>query len=157
MYKATVRWLIRRNIARLSQGDHRPALAMFADDAVLTFPGDNSWSGMFRAPEPGRAPGRTHRGKAEIEAFLVRYVEHGLQMEVEDVLVNGPPWNARAAAIVHDWIVGPDGHDVYANRAVIYVHTRWGRIYLEEDFEDTERSAAFDRLMAESAPASTPA
>ena len=77
---------------------------MFADDATLTFPGDNSWSAMFRPPEPGRQPGRTHRGKDEIEAFLVRYVEHGLQMEVEDILVNGPPWNARAAAIVHDWV-----------------------------------------------------
>ncbi len=53
MYKATVRWLIRRNIARLNQGDHRPALAMFAGDATLTFPGDNSWSGMFRATRTG--------------------------------------------------------------------------------------------------------
>jgi ketosteroid isomerase-like protein len=150
MYKATIRWLIRRNIARLNQGDHRPALAMFAEDATLTFPGDNSWSRMFREPEPGRQAGRTHRGKAEIEAFLVRYVEHGLQMEVEDVLVNGPPWNARAAAVVHDWIPGRDGQDIYNNRAVIFVRTRWGRIRSEEDFEDSERSAAFDRHLAES-------
>ena len=104
--------------------------------------------GHVPRPEPGRVPGRTHRGKDEIEAFLVRYVEHGLQMEVEDVLVNGPPWNARAAAIVHDWIPGPDGQDLYNNRAVIFVRTRWGRIQFEEDFEDSERSAAYDRLLA---------
>ena len=147
MYKATVRWMIRRNIARLNRGDPGPARAMFAQDATLTFPGDNSWSRMFRPPEPGREPGRTHRGRAEIEAFLTRYVEHGLQMEVEDILVNGPPWRARAAAVVHDWVPGPDGRDLYNNRAVLYVRTRWGRISQEEDFEDCERAAAYDRLI----------
>ena len=60
-------------------------------------------------------------------------------MVVEDVLVNGPPWNLRAAARVHHWIPGPDGDDVYSNRAVLVVRTVWGKIRSQEDYEDTER------------------
>jgi ketosteroid isomerase-like protein len=160
MYKATVRWLIRRNIDRLNQGDYGPTLAMYTDDATLTFPGDNSWARMFRPPEPGRQPFPTLQGRAEIEAFLTRYVADGIQMQVEEILVNGPPWNARAAVVAHDWVPGRpglpgwdgvDGHDRYQNRAVLYVRTRWGKIVAHEDFEDSERAAAFDRLTAATA------
>ena len=149
MYKAAVRWLIRRNIARLNEGDYGPVLAMFAEDATLTFPGDNSWSRQVRTPQPGRAAFPTHRGRAEIEQFLQRYVDHGIQMVVEDVLVNGPPWNTRAAVRVHDWIPGAagdagDDDDLYANRAVLMVDSRWGRIRAQEDYEDSERVAAYE-------------
>jgi ketosteroid isomerase-like protein len=150
VYKAAVRFLIRRNIARLNVGRAGPALAMFADDATLTFPGDNSWSRQFREPGRGRAASPSHRGRPEIEAFVRRYVEHGIQMEVEDVLVNGPPWNTRVAVCVHDWIPGPDGRDVYANRAVLRVHARWGRITTQEDYEDTERVRAYDSFLSTS-------
>ena len=144
MYKATVRWLIRRSVRAMNAGDYGPALAVFADDATLTFPGDNSWSRQYRSPEAGRDPHPTHRGRDEIEGFLRRYVEHGIQMEVEDVLVNGPPWNTRVAARVRDWIPGAGG-DAYANRAVLLVRLRWGKIRDQEDYEDTERVSAFDR------------
>ena len=97
MYKAAVRWMIRRNIARLNAGDYRPGLAMFSDDIEFSFPGDNSWADEFRPVQRGRQVHVTHRGKAEVERFLQRYVAAGLQMEVEDILVNGPPWNLRAA------------------------------------------------------------
>ncbi len=103
MYKAAVRWMIRRNIASLNAGDHRPALAMFSDDIEFSFPGDNSWADEFRPVRRGREVHVTHRGKAEMERFLQRYVAAGLQMEVEDILVNGPPWNLRAAVRVHDF------------------------------------------------------
>src|SRR5689334_5368122 len=133
MYKAAVRWLIRRNIARLNGGDYGPVLAMFTEDATLTFPGDNTWSRMYHQPGTGRNAVPTHRGRAEIEGFLRRYVENGLQMCVEDILVNGPPWNTRVAVCVQDWAPGRDG-DRYANRAVLRVHTRWGRITAQEDY-----------------------
>ena len=148
MYKAAVRWMIRRNIGRLNQGDPEPALAMFTEDATLTFPGDNSWSRQYREPRAGREPWPTHRGRAEIEGFVRRYVEHRSQMQVEDILVNGPPWNTRVAVFVHDWIPGADGRDRYCNRAVLRVHTRWGRITAQEDYEDSERVAAYDRSVA---------
>jgi ketosteroid isomerase-like protein len=136
--------MIRRNIAQLNEGRYGPVLAMFADDATLTFPGDNSWSRQQRPPQPGRSAYPTHRGRAEIEQFLQRYVDHGIQMVVEDVLVNGPPWNTRAAVRVHDWIPGEDGEDLYANRAVLMVSSRWGKIRAQEDYEDSERVAAYE-------------
>jgi ketosteroid isomerase-like protein len=144
MYKAAARALIRRNIRLLNEGRYEPALAMFANDAELTFPGQNTWSRRYRIPRGGRAAYATHRGRHEIEAFLRRYVDEGIQMEVEDILVNGPPWNTRAAVRVHDWIPGPEGQDVYANRAVLMVRVVWGKIRSQEDYEDTERTSALD-------------
>jgi ketosteroid isomerase-like protein len=147
MYKATARWMIKRNIAKLNAGDYGPALAMYTDDATLAFPGDNTWATMFRPHERGVTSHPTHRGRSEIEAFLKRYTEHGIQMVVEDILVNGPPWNARAAARCHDWV--PGDPQPYSNRAVLWVRTRWGRIVEHEDYEDTERTAAYDAVLAE--------
>jgi len=144
VYKASVRFLIRRSIKALNEEDYRPALSMFARDAELRFPGDNSWSGQFRPPPTGRDASPTHVGRDEIEAFLRRYVGYHIHMEVDDILVNGPPWNARAAARVHHWITGPEGTDVYCNRAILYVRSSWGKIHYEEDYEDTERVSAFD-------------
>ena len=147
MYKAAARWMIKRNIAKLNAGDYGPALAMYADDATLAFPGDNTWATMFRPHERGVTSHPTHRGRSEIEAFLKRYTEHGIQMVVEDILVNGPPWNARAAARCHDWV--PGDPQPYTNRAVLWVRTRWGRIVEHEDYEDTERTAAYDAVLFE--------
>lgn len=146
MYKATVRWMIRRNITRLNDGDLAPTLGMFADDAVLCFPGDNSWSNQHRLTTKGRDAFATHRGRREIEEFLDRYVATGMQMEVDDILVNGPPWSMRAAVRVHHWVPGDEGQDRYANRAVLFVKSRWGKLRFQEDYEDTERVAAFDAL-----------
>lgn len=148
LYKAAVRMLIRRNIQALNDGNYGPALAMFDEEAKLTFPGDNSWARQFRAPRSGREPSPTHRGRAEIETFLRTYVDNRIQMEVEDILVNGPPWDTRVAVRVHDWIPGDDGSDVYNNRAVLMVRTSWGRVRSQEDYEDSERAAALDRHLA---------
>jgi hypothetical protein len=148
MYKAAVRWMIRRSIRQLNDGNYQPILSMFADGATLSFPGDNTWAAQHRPIERGRDAFVTHRGRAELESFLQRYVGEMIHMEVDDILVNGPPWNTRAAARVHHWITGPDGKVVYANRAVLFVTSRWGKIYSQEDYEDTERVADYDRLVA---------
>jgi hypothetical protein len=144
MYKAAVRWMVRRNIRHVNEGNYRPALAMFHDEATLAFPGDNSWANQHRRTEKGRDAFATHRGRAEIEAFLRRYVEAGIHMVVDDVLVNGPPWNTRVAVRVHHWVPGSVETDRYNNRAVLFVSSAWGRIRAQEDYEDTERVASFD-------------
>ena len=146
MYKAAVRFLIRRSVTKLNAGDYGPALGIFSDDAVLCFPGVSSWSTRFRPPQLGREPFATHRGRAEIEAFLQAYVAAGIQMEVEDVLVNGPPWRTRAAARVNHGIVDAAGQVVYANRAMLVVDVRWGKAFRQEDYEDTQRVEAYDRV-----------
>jgi ketosteroid isomerase-like protein len=147
MYKAAVRWMIRNNIGALNAGDYEPALKMFAADATLTFPGDNAGSRQFSEPQVGRRNTPTHRGRDQIEAFLQRYVDHGLQMNIDDILVNGPPWNMRAVVIATDWAV-VDGEEVYSNRAALYVQGRWGKIVAQEDYEDTTRPPLLDAYMA---------
>jgi SnoaL-like domain len=149
MYKATVRYLVRRNIRALNEGNYGPAFSMFREDAELTFPGDNSWARQYRAPQPGRQPFPTHRGRAEIETFLRTYVDNGIQMEIEDILVNGPPWNTRIGVRANAWIRDADGSDLYANRAVLMARSSWGKIRSQEDYEDCERAAALDRRLAE--------
>ena len=144
MYKSAVRWMIRRNIAKLNDGQLRPVLSMFAADAELCFPGVNTWSCQFRPAVTGRRAFASHRGRDEIEAFLVRYTHHRIQMSIEDILVNGPPWKTRIAVRAHVWASGPEGGDAYNNRAVLIINTRWGKIRAQEDYEDTERAAAFD-------------
>ena len=144
MYKATVRRRIRRSIRLLNEGCYETSLAVFSQDAVLCFPGDNSWSGEFRSPQLGRDQFVTHRGRDEIESFLRRYVGTGMEMSIEDILVNGPPWNTRVAVRVNHGVV-VDGVTVYTNRAVLMARIVWGKIRAQEDYEDTERVAVFDR------------
>jgi hypothetical protein len=147
VYKALARWMIRRNVQKLNDGNYRPALAMFREDATLAFPGDNSWANQYRPTEKGRSRFATHRGRDEIEGFLQRYVGLGIQMVVEDILVNGPPWNTRAAVRAHVWVEGVGGRDQYSNRAVLFVNSVWGKILAQEDYEDTERAAAFGAIL----------
>ena len=134
MYKWAVRHQVRRNIQALGRGDPTALLRGYADDAVLTFPGESSWSGE-------------HRGKSAIERFLQRFIAAGLTGEAEDILVNGPPWHTRIAVVFTDRAVDPEGNEVYANRAVLYAVARWGKITRQEDFEDTHKVEAFDRWL----------
>ena len=126
---------------------------MFADDVEFSFPGDNSWATEFRPLERGRQVHVTHRGTAEMERFLQRYVAAGLQMEVEDILVNGPPWNMRAAVRVHDWHPAIGRRPLHQPGSPVR-HLEWGKLRTQEDYEDTERAAAFDALLDGSAPVS---
>jgi ketosteroid isomerase-like protein len=156
MYKATVRALVRHSISRLNQGDPTVLLRLARADAELVFPGDNSWAAMHGPVVKGRHRHVTHRGVEECRTFADRYVNEGIQFEIEDILVNGPPWNLRVALRAHDFITGPaDGNDVYNNRAVAFIELRWGRLVRWEDYEDTERVAAWD-LQREAASRTLP-
>ena len=130
MYKAAVRWMIRRNVAALRSGDPGPLLAGYADDAVLIFPGPTDWSGEYR-------------GKAAIAGFIRRYLDDGIVGDAHDILVNGPPWRTTVCLLFTVHADDADGQVVYENRAVLFARARWGKIYYQEDFEDTHRSQAF--------------
>jgi ketosteroid isomerase-like protein len=142
-----IRPLIRRHISQLNAGNYQPLLKMAAPDAELRFPGENSWSGMFRAPGTGTAYSSTHRGTNELAAFAQRFVDNGLHIAIEDILVSGPPWNTRICVRATDNALGADGREVYANRVAILMEARWGRITRWEDYLDTERVSAWDRLV----------
>jgi ketosteroid isomerase-like protein len=147
MYKTAIRALMRRNIDRLNRGDASSLLKLAAPDVAICFPGDNSWSTMFRPAVRSRARHVTHAGIDECRVFAARFVQHGVQFRIEDILVNGPPWNTRIALRVQSFVPAADGvgSDEYANRAMALLEVRWGRLVAWEDYEDTERVAAWDR------------
>ena len=125
-------------------------LKLASNDVQLRFPGDNSWSTMFRPAAKGRAPHATHRGLEECRAFADRFAANGIQFVLEDILVNGGPWNTRVAMRLHSFLPSAAG-DQYNNRAVAILELRWGRLVVWEDYEDTERVAAWDRAQATTA------
>ena len=145
MYKAIVRALMRHSIDKLNSGDYSMMLKMASPDFALAFPGENSWSTMFRPTAKGRLPHVTHQGIEEATAFAERFVTDGIQFRIEDILVNGGPWNTRIALRVHDFVPANDGgEDIYNNRAVLFLEIRWGRLVRWEDYEDTERISEWD-------------
>jgi ketosteroid isomerase-like protein len=148
VYKAAIRAMVRRNIGQLNQGNSEPLLRMAAADAELSFPGDNSWSRMFHPlRESGRSWHSTHRGTTELESFAQRFVENGLRIDIEDILVNGPPWRTRICVRATDGANDEAGNQLYANRVTAFIEARWGRICRWEDYLDTERVAAWDQLV----------
>jgi SnoaL-like domain len=80
LYAWAVRIMLRRNLGRLWAGDPGPLLATYADDVHFVFPGRSSWAADLR-------------GRDEVERWLRRFVQVGLQFEVHELLVAGPPWN----------------------------------------------------------------
>ena len=128
--------VLRRAIRRVNAGDIGPMLSSYAQDAVSVFPGENSWGGE-------------HRGRDAIETFLRRFVRVGIQFEAREIVVSGWPWSATIWVRFSDHVKAPDGTVVYENRGVIRAKTRWGKIVLQETFEDTEKLAEFDKYLAE--------
>jgi ketosteroid isomerase-like protein len=130
---------LRRDVRALNAGDYRPLLAGYADDAVLRFnEGEHRWAGE-------------HRGKPAIERFLREFVAAGLQGEVVDLFIAGPPWRMTLLVRFDDQARAPGGGEViYRNRTVLVARARWGRITWQEDFyEDTERIGALDARLSE--------
>lgn len=129
---------LNRDVHRLNTGDHEPLLAGYAQDAVLRFnDGPHRWAGE-------------HRGKAEIDRFLRNFTRAGIQGEIRQLWISGPPWAMTMVARFDDHASGPDGKEIYANRTVLVVRTRWGKIVEHEDFyEDTARILALEEELIE--------
>jgi hypothetical protein len=134
-----VSWLGKRlisfQLARLRAGDPRPILLMDADDMQMHFPGQNSW-----------APGAN--GKAEHARWLQRFIDVGLQIYADEVVVKGFPWNQTVCIRGHDTLRTPQGELVYDNRYVIWGRLVWGRMKEYEVYEDTEKTKALDAWLA---------
>jgi ketosteroid isomerase-like protein len=117
----------RGDIAALNAGDYQPVLSSYAEDAVLHFnEGPHRWTGE-------------HRGKPAIASFLQSFVDAGIQGEITELFVSGPPWRMTLLARFDDHANDPTGEEIYSNCTVLLARTRWGRIVRQEDFyEDTQ-------------------
>ena len=131
--------LIRLTMRRLNKGDVKATVRLDAPDVEMTFPGENSWAGVVR-------------GKAEHTAWLSRFAKLGMQIFADEVVVKGPPWRSTVCVRGHDYCDSPDGERVYENRYVIWGRLAWGRLKEYEIYEDTEKTAAFDRWLAVNEP-----
>jgi ketosteroid isomerase-like protein len=129
---------LRRDVAALNAGDHKPLLSGYAKDAVIVFnDGDHRWAG-------------DHVGHAAIDTFLANFVHYGIKGEITDLWIGGWPWSMTILVGFDDHADGPDGTRVYQNHTVLMCRTRMGKIVHQEDFYvDTVRMLAFDKKLTE--------
>jgi ketosteroid isomerase-like protein len=127
--------LIAHNMEQASAGDIGPTLRMDAEDVRFRFPGDSSWATDLR-------------GKDELEAWLQRFADVGLQISPDEVVLKGFPWRQTICIRGTDHLDAPDGERVYENRYVIWGHLRWGLLRDYEVYEDTQKSKALDEYLA---------
>jgi ketosteroid isomerase-like protein len=131
-------WLAKRLVtyvmAQNRAGNLRPQLMLYAPDVTLTFPGDNSWSGVFE-------------GREQVKAWNERTVAVGLQAFPDEVIAAGWPWNMTVCVRARDHVRSPDGEFVYQNRFVLWIRMVWGRIKEYEVYEDTIAPRALDAYL----------
>lgn len=142
-------WLAQKLITyvmgQTRQGNIRPTLLLDAPDVTLTFPGDNSWSGVYA-------------GKAQVEQWLRRFVLSGIQIYPDEVVAKGFPWNTTVCIRGTDHLRSPEGELVYENRYVIWGRLVWGRMKEYEVYEDTIAPRALDEYLERvGSPAAAPA
>jgi ketosteroid isomerase-like protein len=129
---------LRRDVRILNAGDIEPLLSGFAPDAVLRFnDGEHRWAGE-------------HRGKDAIARFLREFAAAGLQGQITELFIAGPPWRMTLLARFDDHAHDPTGAEIYRNRTILLARTRWGRVVFQEEFyEDTERILALETRLSE--------
>ncbi len=134
-----VKQLITQIMARNSRGDLRLTLALDAPDVTLTFPGQSSWSGVYR-------------GRDEVARWLRRFAATGFQIGADEVIAQGWPWSTTVCVRGRDHLRDGDGAIVYENRYVIWGRLAWGRLKEYEVYEDTHKVNELDAYLAEHRP-----
>jgi ketosteroid isomerase-like protein len=127
-----------RDVKRLNEGDYSGLLAAYSEDVVLHFnEGDHRWSGDWI-------------GKAGMERFLQNFTAAGIQGQIRQVALSGPPWAMTLWARFDDHDDAADGTRTYENRTVLVLRTRWGKIIEQDDFyADTARITTLDQKLTE--------
>jgi ketosteroid isomerase-like protein len=134
--KRLISWVMGRTRA----GDIRPTLRLDSEDVRFTFPGDNSFSGVFT-------------GRDEHQRWLERLVRVGVKVEPDEVAISGFPWSQTICIRGRSWRDTPSGERVYDNRFVIWGRLRWGKLSDYEVYEDTQKAKALDAYLQENEPA----
>jgi ketosteroid isomerase-like protein len=126
--------MISRNMTQARAGDIGPTLRLDAEDVRFRFPGDSSWATELE-------------GKAELEPWLRRFAEVGIQIYPDEVVLKGFPWNQTICIRGHDFLDSPEGERVYENRYVIWGRIAWGLLREYEVYEDTQKSKELDAYL----------
>jgi ketosteroid isomerase-like protein len=135
--------MIRRNMARLNEGDQGPVVRLDAPDIRFRFPGDSSWATEIR-------------NRDDHARWLQRFIDAGLQLEADEVIAQGPPWKTTLCVRGISHLDTEDGR-VYENRYVMWGRIAWGRLREYEVYEDTQAARKLDDyLAARDAPGSAP-
>src|SRR5215210_8155392 len=119
--------ILSRNMKGLRAGDYRPLLRLDAKDVRFRFPGDSSWATELQ-------------GKEQLARWLQRFVDVGLQIYPDEVVVRGWPWSTTLCVRGTDHLRADDGDFVYENRYVIWGRMSWGLLKEYEVYEDTQKS-----------------
>jgi ketosteroid isomerase-like protein len=127
--------LITRNMAKAREGDIGPTLRMDAEDVKFKFPGDSSWATELE-------------GKDDLERWLQRFADVGLQIFPDEVVLQGFPWKQTICIRGTDFLDTPEGKRVYENRYVIWGRISWGKLRDYEVYEDTQKTEALDEYLA---------
>jgi ketosteroid isomerase-like protein len=127
--------MISRNMAKAREGDIGPTLQMDAEDVRFRFPGNSSWATELE-------------GKQELETWLQRFADVGLQIYPDEVVLKGFPWNQTICVRGYDYLDTPEGKRVYENRYVIWGRIAWGKLREYEVYEDTLKTEALDEYLA---------
>jgi ketosteroid isomerase-like protein len=135
MYRWLVKKLTKAVLARLRAGDPRWILSGVADDVHFRFLGEHSWTADFHS-------------KAQMRAWLKRYLRVGLQLTPHEIAVSGPPWNTVVLIRFTDVATDRAGNVIYENEGVLFERLVWGRIREHISYEDTQRTAQFDKQLA---------
>jgi ketosteroid isomerase-like protein len=127
--------MIARNMEAISAGDLEPTLKMDHKDVRFRFPGDSSWAGEFE-------------GKEQLRPWLQRFVDAGIEIYPDEVVLKGFPWRQTICIRGGDHLDTPAGERVYENRYVIWGQIRWGMLRDYEVYEDTQRAKQLDEYLA---------
>jgi ketosteroid isomerase-like protein len=127
--------MISRNMAFVRAGDYKPLLRLDAKDIRFRFPGYTSWTTELQ-------------GKEALGEWLQRFVDSGIQIYPDEVILKGLPWNATICVRGTDHLDDPDGTRVYENRYVMWGKMKWGLLKEYEVYEDTQASDALDQYLA---------
>lgn len=127
--------VIGRNMAKAREGDLGPTLRMDAEDVRFRFPGDSSWATELQ-------------GKEDLEKWLRRFADAGIQIYPDEVVLKGFPWRQTICVRGYDYLDSPEGERVYENRYVIWGRISWGLLREYEVYEDTQKSKALDAHLA---------
>lgn len=129
MYHVVVRLIVRRTFDHLNRADYAPVLAMYDPKIVHSFAGDHALSGV-------------RRSVSAVSQWYERLfrIFGKIQFGVQQVIVQGLPWNTHIAVKVNIHATLKDGTP-YANVLAMFVELKWGRITSISMHEDTQKLA----------------